>query len=62
MSTSDENLKKKAYVKPEITSCEVEQGAYACGSTPGNTAKWLEWCLFFSCCDHNVLPFWRGCH
>ena len=59
MRKSNKSNMKKGYIKPEVTSYEVEQDAYACGS-PGENAKWLEWTLFFSCCDHNVLPFW-GC-
>ena len=59
MKKPDERQMRKDYVKPEITSHEVEQDAYACGSGPGHNAKWLEWTLFFSCCNHNVLPFWR---
>ena len=58
MKKPDERQMRKDYVKPEITSYEVEQDAYACGS-PGGNAKWIEWTLFFSCCNHNVLPFWR---
>jgi len=59
MKKPDERQMRKDYVKPEITSYEVEQDAYACGSGPGHNSKWLEWTLFFSCCNHNVIPFWR---
>ena len=60
MLKSDATRKKKEYIKPEITSHEVEQDAYACGSTPGDKASWLEWCLLFGCCDHNIIPI-IGC-
>jgi hypothetical protein len=54
----NDNRKKKAYVRPEITSCEVGQDAYAMGSSPEPRAKWLECNVFFTCCDTNVLPLW----
>jgi len=59
MLKSNDSRKKKEYIKPEITSCEVEQGAYACGS-PTQGTKWLDWCLLFGCCDHNIIPI-CGC-
>ena len=59
MLKPDATRKKKVYVKPVVTSYEVEQDAYAGGSPPQGT-KWLEWFLFFGCCDHNIIPI-CGC-
>ena len=60
MKNSNARQKKKTYVTPEIASHEVEQDAYAMGSSgdrgEGKT-KWLDCTTFFGCCDHNVLPF-----
>jgi hypothetical protein len=53
------NRVKKTYIEPVITSCEVAQEAYACGSAPGSpsdtSSKWLQFSVFFSCCDQKIL-------
>ena len=59
MAETTEKKTKKVYVEPTITSCEVEPSAYAVGSVP-QQGKWLEYCVFFACCDHNILP-WSFC-